>query len=210
MHKLATINLLDDLKPLFAAKVKPAIVDVPKLRFLAIDGTGDPNGDEFQFAVQALYSVAYTSKFRLKKAGIADFKVMPLEGLWWTAGAEGMSFAELQQHRQTWKWTLMIAIPDVLDKATFTAVRKQLLEKGKPVENVRIEVLKEGPAVQILHVGPYAEEERSITAMHAFAVESGYELHGRPHEIYLGDPRKSAPEKLKTILRHPVRKAPRS
>jgi hypothetical protein len=206
---MAPIDLVKDLKPLYSPSPKhPAIVEVPDLAFLMIDGRGDPNLSEaYQDALQALYGVAYTLKFALKKAAPErDFKVAPLEGLWW-ADEEAPTMAELQRGRDAWNWTMMIAVPDAVTAAEVTAATEAAAQRRElpAAPDIRFERFAEGLAAQIMHVGPYADEAPTIERLHAFVTEQGYALRGRHHEIYLGDPRRTAPERLKTVLRHPVR-----
>jgi hypothetical protein len=198
-------------KPLYAPSAKhAAIVEVPGLAFLMVDGRGDPETAEaYHQALEALYSVAYTLKFSLKKTDPErDFTVAPLEGLWWADDA-APSMAELMRDRDNWNWTLMIAVPDAVAAnevaaALETAARKKDLPAA-PV--LRLERLEEGLAAQIMHVGPYSQEAPTIQRLHEWVAGQGYELRGRHHEIYLGDPRRTAPERLKTVLRNPVRPA---
>ena len=203
------IDLVKELRPLYSPSAKhPSIVEVPELAFLMIDGRGDPASSErYQEALQALYGIAYTLKFTLKKAEPErDFKVAPLEGLWW-ADAEQPKLDELQADRDAWNWTMMIAVPDAVTAAE-TAAAADAAARRRPLSAaglIRLERLKEGLAAQIMHVGPYADEAPTIERLHAFVAEEGYELWGRHHEIYLGDPRRTAPERLKTVLRHPIR-----
>jgi hypothetical protein len=188
----------------------PVIVEVPDLAFLQVDGRGDPETAEtYHQALEALYSVAYTLKFTLKKADPErDFKVAPLEGLWWAEEA-APTMADLQRDRDAWNWTMMIAVPDAVTPEEVTAARETAARKkdlpAAPL--LRLERLEEGLAAQIMHLGPYSEEAPTIERLHAFAAAEGYELRGRHHEIYLGDPLRTAPERLKTVLRHPVRPA---
>lgn len=184
----------------------PEIVEVPTFDFLMIDGHGDPNlSAEYQQAVEALYSLAYTIKFEVKRSHGIDFTVMALEGLWW---AEDMTQFSTQR-KQDWDWTMMIMQPDLVSAELVASCQAQALKKKKKpaIEKIRFERYEEGTAVQLLHIGPYAEEGPNIARMHAFAQEQGYALHGKHHEIYLGDPRRSAPEKLKTVLRQPLRRS---
>jgi len=206
---MAPFDLIKQHKSLYAPSAKhPAIVEVPEFAFLMVDGRGDPNTSEaYQQALEALYSVSYTLKFSLKKADAKrDFKVAPLEGLWW-ADEAAPSMAELQRDRDAWNWTMMIAVPDevaaeaVAAAADAAAHKRELPAAALP----RLERLEEGLAAQIMHVGPYAEEAPTIELLHDFVAAQGYELQGRHHEVYLGDPRRTAPERLKTVLRHPVR-----
>lgn len=203
MHK---IDLKQDWKPYYAASArKPALIDVPKRKYLMIDGQGDPNTNpEFQDAIQALYGVAYTLKFSLKMGPEQiDYPVMALDGLWWT-DTEPFSAAD----KAAWKWTLMIAQPDVITAAMVRTAKAKVKErKGLArVDDIRLESWREGKAVQMMHIGPYSEEGPTIEKMQQFAAEQGYQLAGKHHEIYFSDPRRTKPEKLKTLLRHPVRK----
>jgi len=208
---MSAVDLVRQLKPLYSPPSKaPVIVEVPDLAFLMLDGRGDPDSSEaYQAALQALYGAAYTLKFTLKKADPGrDFKVAPLEGLWWTDG-EPPSLDDLQSDRGAWNWTMMIAVPDEVAAAEVAAAadaaarRRPLPAAGL----VRLERFDEGLAAQVMHVGPYADEAPTIKRLHAFVEEQGYELRGRHHEIYLGDPRRTAPERLRTVIRHPVRRA---
>ena len=200
---MKTIDLKKQLKPLYAASAKkPAIVDVPAMSCLMVDGIGDPDGTAFQEAVGTLYSVAYTMKFSLRKERSIDYPVMALEGLW---HADSMDHF-LTQKRENWKWTLFIVLPDVVTKKDVANAVADVKKKAKfpRFPEVRFEKFKEGRAAQVMHVGPYSTERETIDRLHAFVEEQGYRLRGAHHEIYLGDPRRSKPEKLKTILRHPV------
>ena len=205
------LDLVKQLKSLYSPSAKhPAIVEVPDLAFLMIDGRGDPNTSEaYEAALQALYGVAYTLKFTLKKTDPErDFKVAPLEGLWWTdEGAPAMD--DLQRDRDAWNWTMMIAVPDAVTADEVTAAAGAAARKRElaAAPLIRLERLEEGLAAQIMHIGPYAEEAPTIERLHEFVAAQGYDLRGRHHEIYLGDPRRTAPERLKTVVRHPVREA---
>jgi hypothetical protein len=200
---LKTIDLKRTLKPFYTASAtKPAFVDIPPLSCLMVDGTGDPNGPAFREAVETLYGVAYTLKFTFKKEKAVDYPVMALEGLWCAE-----DFADfLNGKRENWQWTAFIVVPDVVTKKDVKVAVEAVQKKGKlaPIPEVRLETLKEGRAAQIMHVGPYSTERATIERLHRFVENEGYTLRGKHHEIYLGDPRRSAPEKLKTILRHPV------
>ena len=198
-------------KPLYSPSAKhPAIVEVPELAFLMLDGRGDPATSEaYEEALQALYGTAYSLKFALKKQDPErDFKVAPLEGLWWT-DHDAPDLAELQRDRDSWNWTMMIAVPDAVSPEEVAAATEAAARKhpSDALARLRLERLAEGLAAQVMHLGPYAEEAPTIERLHAFVLDQGYELRGRHHEIYLGDPRRTAPERLKTVLRHPVREA---
>ena len=208
---MSPFDLVRQLKPLYSPSAKhPSIVEAPELAFLMIDGRGDPASSErYQEALLALHGIAYTLKFTLKKAQPErDFKVAPLEGLWW-ADAEQPNLDELQADRGAWNWTMMIAVPDAVTAAEVAAAAEAAARR-RPLPAaglIRLERLREGLAAQIMHVGPYADEAPTIERLHAFVSAQGYELHGRHHEIYLGDPRRTAPERLKTVLRRPIREA---
>jgi hypothetical protein len=200
------IDLKKDLKYLYQPSVSEVeLVRVPKFNYLMIDGEGDPNNSQsFQEAVQALYTVAYTLKFMIKKEKSVDYPVMALDGLWWMDDMSQFS----TENRGAWRWTLMILQPAVVTKSLFAKALKQAREKKglAALAKIRLEPYSEGLSVQIMHVGPYAEEAPTIQRLHAVARERGCELRGKHHEIYLGDPRKSKPEKLKTVLRQPIQK----
>ena len=203
---MKTIDLKKMLKLYYTASAaKPSIIDVPPMNALMVDGMGDPNGPAFQEAVGSLYSVAYTLKFSFKKDKAVDYPVMALEGLW--CADDPADF--LRDKRENWKWTLFIALPDIVTKKdvgeAIAAVKKKA--KFPRFPEVRFEKFAEGRAAQVMHVGPYAAEGPTIKRLHRFVEEQGYKLRGKHHEIYLGDPRRSAPEKLRTIIRHPVEKA---
>ena len=196
------------LKNLYAPSAKEvAIVDVPPMNFLMVDGAGDPNTSQpFPQAVEALFAVSYTLKFAIKKgpSGI-DYAVMPLEGLWWMDGPVGFD----PSRKDLWKWTIMIAQPDPVMPDLFRAAAAQVREKKElpALSRIRFEAFDEGRCAQILHVGPFDAEGPSIEKVHRFAAENGYRLRGRHHEIYLSDMRRVAPGKMKTVVRHPVEKA---
>lgn len=202
------LDLKKDQKHLYAPSAKAVtLVEVPAMNFLLADGAGDPNtAPAFHEAVEALYGLAYILKFMVKKRQGIDYAVLPLEGLWWAEDME--AFAPETQDKSRWLWTLMIRQPEVVTPAMFDRAREQVQKKkALPYrDRVRWESYAEGLSAQILHVGPFSEEHTAIQKIHAFIKEQGYDLHGKHHEIYLSDPRRTAPEKLKTILRQPVRK----
>jgi len=192
-----------DLTRLYRATSTLTLIDVPTMTFLMLDGRGAPNtGADYAAAVQALYTLSYGVKFAIKRTLGVQVKVAPLEGFWW---AEDMS-AFLRADKSAWQWTAAIRqptelTPELLDDVAAEVARK----KGVPAAaSVRLEAFTEGLCAQVLHVGPYSAEEPIITRLHAFIAEQGYALGGRHHEIYLGDPRRAAPEKLRTIIRQPV------
>jgi hypothetical protein len=203
---MKTIDLKKTLKPFYSASAaKPAIIDVPAMNVLMVDGTGDPNSTAFQEAVGSLYSVAYTLKFAFKKDKGVDYPVMALEGLWCADDPAVFMSGE----RDEWRWTLLIVLPGVVGKKDVATAVAAVKEKAKfpRFPEIRFETFAEGRVAQVMHVGPYAAEGPTVERLHRFVEEQGYRLRGRHHEIYLGDPRRSAPEKLRTIIRHPVEKA---
>lgn len=196
-----------ELKNLYNPSFKEAmVIDVPKMNFLMTDGEGDPNiAKEFKDAVEALYAVSYTLKFMIKKGkDDIDYGVLPLEGLWWTNGPDEFSL----ERKDLFKWIVMIMQPKyVTQDLCAEAVEQVGKKKSLPaLSKMEFKSFDEGLSVQIMHIGPYSAEGPTIEKLHKFAHEKEYELVGKHHEIYLSDPRKAAPEKMKTILRHPVRK----
>lgn len=199
------LDLLKQRKDLYAPPTdQPVLVTVPAMSFLMVDGRGDPNTSErYSTSVETLFSASYAIKFAVKRGlGQVDFKVMPLEGLWWAEDVESFTSGR----KDEWEWTLMIAQPDVV---TSDMVRSALEDVGRKkshlaVDAVRLEVFEEGPSAQVMHIGPYSAEGPTIEKLHAFIAETGHEPTGKHHEIYLGDPRRTAPDRSKTVLRQPV------
>jgi hypothetical protein len=200
------IDFKKEYKFLFTAAAKEAQkVEVPAFKYLMIDGKGDPNTvPEFAEKIQALYGLAYTMKFMLKQGRPAvDFVVAPLSGLWCAEDITAFS----EGRKDEFLWTLMILQHDAVTPELLEAAKAKLAAK-KPAPfagEVRLDTLHEGPAVQILHMGPYSAERPAIARLHDFMKENGYTFNGRHHEIYLSDPRRGRPDKLKTIIRQPVR-----
>ncbi|WP_404387406.1 GyrI-like domain-containing protein [Humibacillus xanthopallidus] len=190
---------------LYRATTAPRLVEVPCLRFLCLDGHGDPNtSPAYSAAVKALYSVSYAAKFDVKKVGGPNFKVSALEGLWW---AEDLS-TFLTGDRSQWHWTLMIRQPNAVTDDRLTHLAHQAAAKTSlpAAAELRLTSFEEGRAAQVLHVGPYATEASTIAKLHDFIREHGFALDGhrhKHHEIYLGDPRRADPDKLRTIIRQP-------
>lgn len=201
---MKTIDFKKEFGELYFPTAKDVVfVDVPEMAFAMVDGSGNPNTDaRYPQAIEALYGISYTLKFALKHAGVADYRVGPLESLWWTDEAGGFAFGS----KDEWKWTAMIMQPDVVTRAAYEDAASQLREKKNPpgLKLLRFDRWREGKAAQILHIGPYAAEQPTIERVHAFIREQGYRLSGKHHEIYLGDPRRAAPEKLKTVVRQPA------
>jgi len=189
----------------YAMPKSPALVTVHDGTYLAISGRGAPGGPEFADRIGALYAMAYTVKMTRKFAGLQDYVVCKLESQLWLDGTD-QDFARVP--RDQWNWRLMIRTPEIVTQDELRRAATTLTEKGKaPSANqVKLEALTEGLCVQMLHIGPYDRECDTIAHMRTLAAEQGLEFHGRHHEIYLSDPRRVAPEKLKTILRIPVRR----
>ena len=193
-------------KPLYSPPKKPVIVEVPNFNYLKIDGKGDPNVSPFfQEAVGLLYPLSYALRFAIKKQRDLAYTVMPLEGLWW---ADDMA-TFIGRNKDQWKWTLMIMQPDFITEQMVVEAKAEVIRKKKlkRVCDVRFESYMAGACVTMMHIGSYDDETDNIAWMHRFAQEQGYLLDGLHQEIYLSDFRKTAPEKLKTVLRQPIRKA---
>ncbi|GAA4217758.1 GyrI-like domain-containing protein [Actinocatenispora rupis] len=197
-----------ELRPYYAPRNTDwALVDVPAQRFLAVDGSGDPNtSPAYARAVQALYAVAYTVKFASRNGLGRDFVVGPLEGLWWSDRPEVF----VRRDKDAWCWRMLISQPDwvtddLVDEARGTALAK----KGLPaIADVRVAELAEGTSAQVLHVGSYDDEGPVLARLHdEYLAAHGLRMTGRHHEIYLGDPRRTEPARLRTVLRQPVRPA---
>jgi len=204
------IDLKKRYRTLFAAQAAPALIDVPALPYLMVDGAEAPGGGGFAGAVAALYATAYAIKFAIKKAGSdPDYGVAPLEALWWSADGRPV---DPSARPAAVRWKAMVMQPDFVDRrrvdAGIAAARAKLAKKNAPanaaLDRIVLERLAEGRAAQLLHVGPYAEEGADIERLHAFIAQQRLAPRGRHHEIYLNDPARTAPEKLKTILRQPV------
>ena len=202
-----------EYKEFYLPKNVPEIVDVPAANYIALRGQGDPNeeGGAYQQAIGILYALAYTLKMSYKTdhriEGFFDYVVPPLEGFWWQEGVDGVDYSD----KSAFHWISVIRLPDFITKADFAwAVETASKKKKLDCSAAEFLTLEEGLCVQIMHMGPYDDEPASVARMDAFLAENGYEndmsatrLH---HEIYLSDARKTAPKKLKTVLRHPIRK----
>jgi hypothetical protein len=180
-----------------------SIVDIPEMQFLMIDGAGDPNTSvAYAEAIEALYGLSYTLKFLSKATDDVDYVVMPLEGLWWMPDMAEFSADD----KSAWEWTAMIMQPSHITADQVATATDEVRRKKDPpaLDLIRFEPFEEGLAVQIMYFGSYADEASTIVGLHQFATDSGYQLRGKHHEIYLGDPRRTAPEKLRTVIRQPV------
>jgi hypothetical protein len=193
------------LKHLYQPSAKEIVrVEVPNMNFLMVDGEGDPNtAKSFSDAIEALYPVSYTLKFMVKKGSLAiDYSVMPLEGLWWADDISAFSTG----NKDAWKWTVMIMQPEFITREMVKEAMAEVARKKKPASLplIRFEAFNEGKAAQILYIGPFSEEGPTIEKVHEFIEENGSQRAGKHHEIYLSDPRRTSPEKLKTIIRQPM------
>jgi len=205
---MITMDLRKQFKHLYQPSAKQfSIVDVPPLPFLMIDGAGNPNtSQDYRDALETLYGLSYTLKFGVKLGKYGkqkvDYPVMALEGLWWADDMRAFSSAR----KDEWKWTAMIMQPDIITPELVELARADLIEKKNPAAapKIRLEAYHEGLSAQIMYFGPYADEGPTIQRLHDFIHESGHQLRGKHHEIYVGDPRRTAPEKLKTVIRQPM------
>jgi hypothetical protein len=201
------IDLKKELKHLYEPSVKDfAIVDVPPMNFLMIDGQGDPNtAQEYKESIEALYAMSYTLKFMAKKDLGTDYTVMALEGLWWADDIQDF----ITMNKDAWKWTSMMMQPDLIIQEMVERAIAEVRKKKDPpaLSKMRFERFDEGKSVQIMHIGPYSEEGPTIARMHAYIHENGYTENGKHHEIYLSDPRRTDPGKWRTVIRHPIKPA---
>jgi hypothetical protein len=202
-----------EYKEFYLPKNKPAIVTVPPMNFIAVRGRGDPNREdgEYKAAMQLLYGVAFTIKMSKKSdhriEGYFDYVVPPLEGFWWQEGVPGIDYA----HKDGFQWISVIRLPDFVTRADFDwAIEEAGRKKKTDFSKAYFMTYDEGLCVQCMHLGPYDEEPATVSRMHEYMEAQGYALditgQRMHHEIYLSDARKTAPEKLKTVIRHPIRK----
>ena len=203
-----------EYKELYAPKKGSGIIEVPPVTYVAVRGSGDPNeeGGAYQQAIAVLYAISYTIKMSKKGSrqieGYTDFVVPPLEGFWWQDAAEGIDYA----HKEAFNWIAVIRLPDFVTREVFGwAVEEAAAKKKIDCSIAEYLRVREGLCVQCLHVGSYDDEPATVEAMDAFAREQGYEIdlseERRHHEVYLSDARKVAADKLKTIVRHPIKPA---
>ena len=202
-----------EYKEFYMPKNKPGIVTVPSMNYIAVQGQGDPNQEdgEYKQSIALLYGIAFTIKMsklsdrRIK--GYFDYVVPPLEGFWWQDGILGIDYA----HKETFRWISVIRLPDFVTKADFDWAAEEAARKKKTdFSKVEFLTYDEGLCVQCMHIGPYDDEPDTVERMHRYMEEQGYTLdisdQRLHHEIYLSDARRVAPEKLKTVIRHPIRK----
>ena len=197
------LDLTKKYKSYYAAKTTPEIVEIEEAQFLTIEGKGAPGSEEFQAKIKALYSLAYGVKNLCKELD-KDFVVPKLEGLWWVESDK----PPLEVPREEWCWKLLIRMPDFVTPELVEKAREIVLKKKglELVKKVKFEKIKEGKCIQILHIGPYATEPESLEKMQKLMEKHNLIKNGPHHEIYLSDPRRIPEEKLKTILRQPVKK----
>ena len=206
---MANLDMKKTLKHLFTPSTKQVgIVEIPPMSYLMIDGEGNPNtSEQYVEAVQALYNMAYAIRAICKEAGDV-FTVMPLEGLWMVKGMEGVpeDFQLTPTDKDNFVWTMMILQPDFVT-ADIVEQARENVSKKKPapprLAEVYFEIYHEGDAAQLMHIGPYADEGPNIARIHQYIADNGWKLSKKHHEIYISDPRKVAPEKMKTIIRQP-------
>lgn len=205
---MTKVDLKRTLKYLYGPSAKAImVIDVPPMNFLKIDGHGDPEtSQEYKDAIEALYAVSFGLKFTIKEALGVDYTVLPLEGLWWSVHNERVDL----DRNANWYWTSMIMQPDPITAEHVVATIEQVRhQKNLPaLDKIRFEPLHEGLSAQVLYIGPYAKESPTIDWLHEFIRHGHYCMAGKHHEIYLSDPRRTEPDKLRTIIRQPIRCAP--
>ena len=202
--KVPKLDFRRELGDLYDARDVPALIEVPPIRFLMVDGHGDPNGSKtFHQAVEALNAVAYALRFRVRALpdGV-DFEVMPLEGLWWIPNARVWDFDD----KSDWDWTLMLAQPDIVTTELVAEAMETVRTRRKlaALADVRYERFEEGTCAQLLHRGPFSAERPSLERLYDFVKRQGSMPVGKHHEVYLTDPQRTAPERMRTIIRQPV------
>ena len=202
-----------EYKEFYMPKGKPSIVTVPKMNYIAVRGQGDPNAEDgdYKAAIGLLYGIAFTIKMSKMGSrqieGYFDFVVPPLEGFWQQAGIDGVDYSR----KEDFQWISVIRVPDFVTEDDFRwAVKEATLKKSQDFSKVEFLTIEEGLCVQCMHIGPYDDEPATVALMDQYLKENGYENDfsdtRQHHEIYLSDARRVAPEKLKTVIRHPVRK----
>lgn len=202
-----------EYKEFYLPKSQPSIVNIPKMNYIAVRGEGDPNTDESEYknSIGLLYGIAFTIKMSKKGShrieGYFDYVVPPLEGFWWQNGVEQIDYG----HKENFNFISVIRLPDFVTKEDFNwAVEEATAKKKTDFSQAEFLTVDEGLCVQCMHIGPYDNEPATVSLMHEYIEQRGYVLDFSEsrlhHEIYLSDPRKTAPDKLKTVIRHPVRK----
>ena len=204
------LDFKKEYKDLYMPKDKPILIEVPAMKFATVDGRGDPNNNpRYEQAIELLYGLSYTIKMSMKKGsqpeGYFEYVVPPLEGLWWVDEGEFSL-----DKRDNWKWTMMIRQPEFVNEVFFKWACEELAGKKPelPIKKAGFWTFDEGMCVQIMHTGPYSTEPETMMKVDAFIMQEGLRdslgSGGKHHEIYISDPRKSKPESMKTVLRHPV------
>jgi hypothetical protein len=199
---VVTIDLKKTYRVHYTAKRTPTVVDVPMRSFVMIDGQGDPNtSQQYQEAVEALYPIAYAFRAAIKATTGDAYTVMPLEGLWWVEHMADFDPAD----KSNWSWTAMICLPDAVTDIMAAEVIPDVTARKDLAAGAKARVVRftEGLAAQILHIGPYADEAPTIDTLHEFIDGNGHSRVGKHHEIYLSDPRRADPAKMRTIIRQP-------
>ncbi len=199
---MTKLDLVKEYKSYYKAGTKAEIVEFDTAKYLMIEGEGEPAGQVFTKKVEALYSLAYGIKKICKDQG-NDFGVPKLEGLWWVEGDK----PALEVPRSEWRWKLLIRMPEYVTKVMMLSVQPEVSKKKKneSIQEISFEEITEGKSAQIMHIGPYSAEPETIDKLLKFIKESGLTANGLHHEIYISDPRKTAPEKMKTLIRYPVK-----
>lgn len=207
-----TFDFKKEYKEFYLPKAAPQIVQIPKMNYIAVRGTGDPNAEDgaYKKSIGLLYAIAFTIKMSKKGAhqieGYFDYVVPPLEGFWWQEGVDGFDYA----HKETFHWISVIRLPDFVTEADFQwAIAEATAKKQQDFSCVEYLTLDEGLCVQMMHIGSFDDEPQSVAQMDAYIAAQGYENDFSPsrlhHEIYLSDARRVAPEKWKTVIRHPIK-----
>ena len=196
------LGLAKEYKPYYKAGKKPEIVEFDEANYLSIEGKGEPAGEVFVSKVEALYPLAYGIK-KICKEQDKDFGVPKLEGLWWVE--ENTSALEVP--RREWCWKLLIRMPEFVTKEIMQSVQPEVAKKKKNdlIQEIKFKQITEGKCIQIMHTGPYSTEPETISILMEFVADNNYSINGLHHEIYLSDPRKTEPSKMKTIIRYPVK-----
>lgn len=196
------VDLFKQFKGQYMQAKEPVLVDIGPAQYLAVEGRGEPGGEVFTEAVGALYSAAFTIKMTRKAAGLGDYVVCKLEAQWWSDQGDDFAEAPMEQ----WRWRMMIRTPDCVGADDLAKAKEAVAAKGKAdIGCVELVEMCEGRCVQMLHVGPYDKEGQTVERMKQFAGQQGLQIAGKHHEIYLSDPRRVPADRLKTILRVPVK-----
>jgi hypothetical protein len=204
VKKLEKVDFKKELKHLYNPSAKEiTVVDVPSMNFLMVEGQGSPASEEYMSSIEALFSVSYALKFMVKKVKDVNYGVMPLEGLWWVDDMTKFSV----DHKDEWKWTSMIMQPKYVTAEDVKLAIEQTRKKKNlsALSKLRFEGFQEGKAAQIMYIGQFSAEGPTVQKIHDYILKSGHTVNGKHHEIYLNDPSKTPPEKLKTILRQPMK-----